>query len=82
MFDGLRNIVYQGFPPEPTFTAKDVPPGSQASRVFMVTGGNSGIGFELCKILYATGATVYMATRSEVRSFLNIYFMVLLCVNE
>lgn len=32
----------------------------------MVTGGNSGIGYELCKILYGSGATVYMATRSEV----------------
>lgn len=30
-----------------------------------MTGGNSGIGFDLVKILYAKGATVYMASRSQ-----------------
>lgn len=35
----------------------------------MVTGGNAGIGYELCRILVGTGATVYMATRSKVSPF-------------
>lgn len=56
----------QFFPPKPTFTEKDVP--SQRGKVFIVTGGNSGIGFELCKMLYGTGATIYMAARSKVSS--------------
>lgn len=60
----LRSLYTQLFPPKPTFTEDNVP--SQQGKVFIVTGGNSGVGFELCKILYGTGATVYMASRSEV----------------
>ncbi|KAB8265824.1 NAD(P)-binding protein [Aspergillus pseudonomiae] len=37
---------------------------SQAGKVFIVTGGNAGIGLELVKMLYGAGATVYMAGRS------------------
>jgi NAD(P)-dependent dehydrogenase (short-subunit alcohol dehydrogenase family) len=37
---------------------------SQAGKVFIVTGGNAGIGLELVKMLYNKGATVYMAGRS------------------
>ncbi|KAM0818261.1 putative Oxidoreductase [Seiridium cardinale] len=33
----------------------------------MVTGGNSALGYELCKILFQSGATVYMVTRSKER---------------
>lgn len=60
----FRNIWGQLFPPSPTFTEHDV--SSQVGRVFIVTGGNSGIGFQLCKLLYGNGATIYMACRSEV----------------
>lgn len=35
-------------------------------RVFIITGWSSGIGFELCRILYKSGATIYLAGRSEV----------------
>uniref|UniRef100_A0A8H7NCR5 Uncharacterized protein n=1 Tax=Bionectria ochroleuca TaxID=29856 RepID=A0A8H7NCR5_BIOOC len=56
----------QFFPPKPTFTEENLP--SQKGKVFIVTGGNSGIGYELCKILYGSGATIYMATRSEQRA--------------
>ncbi|GAB1309811.1 hypothetical protein MFIFM68171_00021 [Madurella fahalii] len=65
--ESFRNFQNQSYPPLPTFTATDVPPGSQRGRVFIVTGGNSGIGFGLCKWLYATGATVYIASRSKER---------------
>ena len=54
----------QHFPPKPSFTEATVP--SQKGRVFIVTGGNTGVGFELCKILYGKGGTVYMAARSRV----------------
>ncbi|KAJ3959934.1 hypothetical protein N0V92_003430 [Colletotrichum tropicale] len=52
----------QLFPPKPTFTEDELP--DQTGRVFFITGGVSGIGLELCKILYAANATIYIATRS------------------
>ncbi|OTA62866.1 NAD(P)-binding protein [Hypoxylon sp. EC38] len=64
----LRSLITQFWPPRPAFTDADIPRGSQAGRVFMVTGGNAGIGYELCRILVGTGATVYMATRSMERA--------------
>lgn len=65
-FSSLRATLTQAYPPAPAFTEANVPPGSQNGRVFIVTGGNAGIGLELCKILYTGGATVYMASRSQV----------------
>ncbi|KAF4912434.1 putative oxidoreductase [Colletotrichum viniferum] len=62
----LRNLRSQWFPPAPTFTEDNVPP--QDGRVFIVTGGNAGVGFELVKMLYTTGATIYMASRSKERA--------------
>lgn len=59
-----RNLVVQWFPSKPLFTEAEVP--SQKGKVFIVTGGNSGIGYALIKILYGTGATIYMASRSKV----------------
>jgi NAD(P)-dependent dehydrogenase (short-subunit alcohol dehydrogenase family) len=53
----------QFFPPSPAFTDADV--ASQKGKVFIVTGGTSGIGFELCRILYGAGGKVYLASRSE-----------------
>jgi retinol dehydrogenase-12 len=35
------------------------------AQVFFVTGGYTGIGYELCQILYAHNATVYVAGRSQ-----------------
>jgi predicted ATPase len=54
----------QIFPPAPTFGEKDL--GLKKGNVFIVTGGNQGVGFELCKMLRGTGATVYIASRSKV----------------
>ncbi|RSL60177.1 hypothetical protein CEP54_006882 [Fusarium duplospermum] len=62
----FRAAYTQLFPPSPPLTEDNVP--SQRGKVFIVTGGNSGIGFELCKILYTTGATIYMTSRSEERA--------------
>ncbi|KAI0453362.1 hypothetical protein F5B21DRAFT_287433 [Xylaria acuta] len=59
--ESFRNFKTQTWPPPPTFTT----PGPQEGRVFIVTGGNTGIGFELCKILFTSGATIYMASRSK-----------------
>jgi NAD(P)-dependent dehydrogenase (short-subunit alcohol dehydrogenase family) len=53
----------QFFPPRPTLTEANI--ASQQGRVFLVTGGTSGIGFEICRILYQAGGKVYLAGRSE-----------------
>lgn len=53
------------FPPAPKFTDKTLP--SQTGRVFIITGAASGVGFELAKILYLAGGTVYIAARSSAR---------------
>ena len=47
----------------PALTEKGLP--SQEGRVFIVTGGYAGIGYELSKILYHLNGTVYVAGRSE-----------------
>ena len=53
------------FPPPPVFTEKDL--SSLTGKVFIVTGAASGVGFELAKILYGAGGTVYVAARSASR---------------
>jgi NAD(P)-dependent dehydrogenase (short-subunit alcohol dehydrogenase family) len=59
----LSSAITQYWPPKPTFTEKHCP--SQTGKIFIVTGGNQGVGFELIKILYSKGATIYMASRSQ-----------------
>ncbi|PVH97254.1 NAD(P)-binding protein [Periconia macrospinosa] len=56
----------QLIPPAPSFTEANIP--SLDGRVFIVTGGNAGIGFELVKMLYAKGGcTIYIASRTGSR---------------
>ena len=45
------------------FTAKDV--ASQNGRTFLVTGSNTGLGFEAARVLVARGGTVILACRSK-----------------
>lgn len=60
------STLSQFIPPwPPTFTDKDLP--SLAGKVYIVTGAASGIGYQLVKILYLKGATVYIAARSQAR---------------
>lgn len=61
----------QYFPPTPTFTETDI--GLQQGKVFLITGANQGLGFELAKMLYPSGATIYMASRSEERTLQAIH---------
>lgn len=71
----------QIFPPAPTFGERDV--GLRKGNVFIVTGGNQGVGFELCKMLRGTGATVYIASRSKVRAkMMAPSRLALICVEE
>lgn len=48
------------------FTDRQVP--DQSGRTIMVTGANSGIGFETAKVLAAKGARVLLGCRSEERA--------------
>jgi NAD(P)-dependent dehydrogenase (short-subunit alcohol dehydrogenase family) len=61
----MGGVITQLFPPSPAFTEKDIP--SLVGKVFIVTGGNAGVGLELVKILYSKGATVYIASRSPTK---------------
>jgi NADP-dependent 3-hydroxy acid dehydrogenase YdfG len=53
----------QFFPPRPNFTSENLP--DQQGKVFLITGGTSGIGFELAKILYRHGGKVYITARND-----------------
>ncbi|MFD0598494.1 SDR family NAD(P)-dependent oxidoreductase [Catellatospora coxensis] len=48
------------------WTATDVP--DQAGRVAVITGANTGIGYEAAKVLAARGATVVLACRNPERA--------------
>ncbi|KZV84474.1 NAD(P)-binding protein [Exidia glandulosa HHB12029] len=54
------------FPPKATWTAEDIPDCS--GKVFLVTGGNSGIGLETTKQLLRKGGKVYLAARSKAKA--------------
>lgn len=58
-------IVYSGQlrPPAPTLTEANL--GPQTGKVFVITGGTSGVGLELAKILYNAGGTVFVTGRSQ-----------------
>ena len=56
-------LFTQFFPPTAALTEENIP--SQKGRVFIVTGGASGIGFQLSAILYRAGGSVYIAGRSK-----------------
>lgn len=64
MVPPLISLLRQSFfLPAPTLTEHNI--GSLSGKVCLVTGGNSGVGSELCQILYGAGATVYLAGRNE-----------------
>ncbi|KAK1574080.1 short-chain dehydrogenase [Colletotrichum navitas] len=62
MSPALKNL----FPPKANLTEETLP--DQSNKVFIVTGGSSGLGKELAKILYSRNAKVYLAARSETRA--------------
>ncbi|KAK9490770.1 hypothetical protein V1508DRAFT_359414 [Lipomyces doorenjongii] len=59
----MFSMLSEMFPPSASFTEKDVP--DVAGKIFLVTGGSSGVGLELCRILYHRGGRVIVAGRSE-----------------
>jgi NAD(P)-dependent dehydrogenase (short-subunit alcohol dehydrogenase family) len=61
----LSAIWTQFFPPRNGAPITESNLADQAGKVFIVTGGSSGLGYELSRILYGAGGTVYMLTRSQ-----------------
>ncbi|KAL2059931.1 hypothetical protein VTL71DRAFT_10086 [Oculimacula yallundae] len=59
------SLFSAAFPPSPKFTEKNLP--SLTGKTYIITGSASGVGYELAKILYLAGGTVYIAARSEER---------------
>ncbi|KAJ7182579.1 NAD-P-binding protein [Mycena crocata] len=55
------------WPPKPTWKAPDDVP-DLTGQIFLVTGGNAGVGKETCRVLVARNAKVYLAARSEERA--------------
>jgi retinol dehydrogenase 12 len=56
----------RGFvPPKPTFTEKNY--SDQTGRVFLVTGGCTGVGFHVSRFLAENNAKVWIVARSEVK---------------
>ncbi|KAF2110245.1 hypothetical protein BDV96DRAFT_667202 [Lophiotrema nucula] len=60
---GFGALWTQCFPPPALITEKNLL--TQTGKVFIVTGGSSGLGFELAKILYAAGGKVYILSRTK-----------------
>ncbi|VDB91316.1 unnamed protein product [Peniophora sp. CBMAI 1063] len=56
----------QTYPPKAVWSVDEIP--DLTGKVAIVTGGNSGIGYETCKQLLPHNAKVYMATRNEGRA--------------
>ncbi|KAF8601573.1 NAD(P)-binding protein [Ceratobasidium sp. AG-I] len=59
----LRDLF---FPGQPDWSVDQVP--DLTGQIIIVTGGNTGIGRETCKVLLEKGAKVYMAARSKPRA--------------
>ncbi|EJF57874.1 NAD(P)-binding protein [Dichomitus squalens LYAD-421 SS1] len=59
---GFWPVFVQGFPPKPKFHPDQIP--DHTGRIVLVTGGNSGIGYETCKEMLKHNAKVYLAARS------------------
>ncbi|KAJ7759257.1 hypothetical protein B0H16DRAFT_1819836 [Mycena metata] len=62
----MLDILRQSFPPSPKFQTADIP--DLGGRVFIVTGGNSGVGKETIRVLLNHNAKVYMASRSQLKA--------------
>ena len=62
----LRWLNDQSWPPNPTWSVNDIP--DLSGKVMIVTGGNTGIGYETAKALLSKGAKVYLACRSETKA--------------
>jgi NAD(P)-dependent dehydrogenase (short-subunit alcohol dehydrogenase family) len=64
MFYKLRALWGQSFGlPAPSLTEKNLP--DQTGKVYLITGSNAGVGYQVASILYGQNAKVYVAARTE-----------------
>ncbi|KIV95283.1 hypothetical protein PV10_02956 [Exophiala mesophila] len=64
MFASLRAFWSQSFNlPAPPLTEKNLP--DQKGKVYLITGSNTGVGYQVASILYSHNAKVYVAARTE-----------------
>ncbi|KAH9932792.1 NAD-P-binding protein [Epithele typhae] len=56
----------EAFPPKANWSVTQIP--DLSGRVMIVTGGNTGVGYETCKELLKRDAKVYLAARSKERA--------------
>jgi retinol dehydrogenase 12 len=59
----LTQTISEFCPPDPQLTEDHAP--NLSGKVYLITGGTSGIGFELAKILYSKNAKVYITSRTS-----------------
>ncbi|CAE6472594.1 unnamed protein product [Rhizoctonia solani] len=62
----VSSILEQSFPQAPGWGVDQIP--DLSGKVFVITGGNAGIGLETCKVLISKNAKVYMASRCSKRA--------------
>ncbi|KAH8817153.1 hypothetical protein F5884DRAFT_694326 [Xylogone sp. PMI_703] len=58
----ICQTVTELWPPKPRFTEADIP--DLSGKTYLVTGGTSGIGLAVCKVLYSKNAKVYLTSRT------------------
>ncbi len=64
MFFTLRAFWSQSFGlPTPPLTEKNLP--DQTGKVYLISGSNTGVGYQVASILYSHNAKVWVAARSE-----------------
>ncbi|KAK0185515.1 hypothetical protein F5146DRAFT_937364 [Armillaria mellea] len=62
----VQSFVSQTWPPKPKFSVDDIP--DLSGKVVIVTGGNTGVGFETAKAILPRNAKVYIACRNETKA--------------
>jgi protochlorophyllide reductase len=63
MFQSLHQLYRESYPGRPTYTEKDYP--DLSGRVFIVTGGCTGIGFYVTRYLAEKNAKVWIVARNQ-----------------
>ncbi|PBK62199.1 NAD-P-binding protein [Armillaria solidipes] len=62
----VQSFISQMWPPKPKFSVDDIP--DLSGKVVIVTGGNTGVGFETAKAILPRNAKVYIACRNETKA--------------